>query len=149
MSLYFIPDTKSKSSSASSTTSSHISSQHIEQVIESLCNKQTRESTTRNYLAIWRQFIKFLIQLGRKPDTWEHRVALYCGHLVEKGNQSSSIQCYISAIKAILKTDGYTWCDGKVALNIITHGCRLQNDRVKTRLPIHMKLLEMILFEIR
>ena len=46
----------------------------------------------------------------------------------------------------MLKTDGYSWEDGKVLLNCITKSCKLKYDRVKTRLPIHKGLLELILF---
>ena len=109
---------------------------------------QTRESTAKNYISIWRQFNKFLINLDKRPSSWEERVALYCRYLVDNGSQSSSIKSYISAIKAVLRTDGYQWSDDKVALNIITKGCRMINDTVKTRLPIEIKLLELLLFEI-
>ena len=69
-------------------------------------------------------------------------------HLIELGRQSSTIKLYISAIKCILKQDKYAWDDGKACLVSLTKACKLQNDQFKTRLPITLGLLEVILFEI-
>ena len=38
--------------------------------------------------------------------------------------------------------------DNKVLLNTLAKACKLVNDKVKTRLPIQNKLLELLLFEI-
>ena len=46
-------------------------------------------------------------------------------------------------------TDGYDWNDKAILLVSLTRACKLQNDRVKTRLPIGIGLLELILFEIK
>ena len=62
--------------------------------------------------------------------------------------QSSTVKSYVSAIKRILIDDGYEWNDNKILLNALTKACRLINDRVQTRLPIHCGLLELLLFEI-
>ena len=82
------------------------------------------------------------------PRAWEERVSLYCAYLVNNGAQSTTIKSYVSAIKCILKDDGYHWNNEKILLETITRSCRLMNDRVLTRLPIHENLLELILFEI-
>ena len=82
------------------------------------------------------------------PSSWEERVTLYCGYLVDRGSQSSTVKSYVSAIKKVLITDGYEWEDGKIILNAIVKGCKLKNDELKTRLPIRKKLLELILFEV-
>ena len=63
--------------------------------------------------------------------------------------QSSTVKCYVTAIKKLLVDDGYDWDDQKVLLGSLTRACRLINDRVFTRLPIQCGLLEMILFEIQ
>ena len=70
-------------------------------------------------------------------------------------NSSSRIWTSISIIeklhlsyKNVLKVDGYDWSDNKISLNLLTRACKIQNDRVKTRLPIQIKLLELILFEV-
>ena len=62
--------------------------------------------------------------------------------------QSSTLKSYFSAIKHILKQDGYEWNDNKVLLSSLVRGCKLENDRVKIRLPIQKGLFEMLLFEI-
>ena len=118
------------------------------QIIEHLKVNSHRSSTNANYLQIWRSFNKFVIRLDTKPKSWEERVALYSAYLVQKGNKSSTVRSYISAIKAVLKNDGYEWNDNLILLGTLTRGCKLVNDRVRVRLPIKAGLLELILFEI-
>ena len=110
--------------------------------------KNTRDSTRKTYHRIWTCFNKFLLRLDRKPEFWEDRVALFAAYLVEQGRQSATIKSYVSAIKNVLKTDGYEWDDSKVLLNCLTKACKLENDKVKTRLPIQVGLLDILLFEI-
>ena len=43
--------------------------------------------------------------------------------------------------------DGYEWNDNKAGLICLTKACKLKNDEFKTRFPIQIGLLEMILFE--
>ena len=112
-------------------------------------NKRVRQSTARNYLAIWRHFNKFIIKLDRKPKSWEERTALFCAHLIhEKGAQSQTIKSYKSAIKATLSDDGYEWDESKLLFNSLVRACKLQNDHICCRLPIKKGLLEIILFEL-
>ena len=121
----------------------------MNQVIERLKNKQTRDSTSANYLTIWRQLNKFIISLDTRENlSWEDKTALFGAHLVEKGVQSSTLKSYFSAIKHVLKQDGYEWNDKKMILSSLVKGCKLENDRVKIRLPIKKGLMEMLLFEI-
>ena len=63
--------------------------------------------------------------------------------------KSTTVKSYVSAIKKTLVEDGYQWEDQKVLLGSLTNACKLVNDKVKTRLPIHCSLLEMILFEVQ
>ena len=44
--------------------------------------------------------------------------------------------------------DKYHWKDEHALLSSLVKACRLVNDKVRTRLPIHCSLLEMILFEV-
>ena len=119
-------------------------------MLEKLKNNQTRESTSNNYLMIWRKLNKFLLSLDNKLIcSWEEKTALFGAYLVDCGVQSSTLKSYFSAIKHILKLDGYKWDEGKVLLSALVRGCRLVNDKVKTRLPIQKGLLEMLLFEIK
>ena len=117
-------------------------------IIEKLKLKKNRQSTYENYYQVWKTFNKFLIRLDHMPDSWEERTALYCAYLVDTGRQSATIKSYISAIKCILKDDDYKWDENRVLLESITRACKLVNDRVKTRLPISEKLLELMLFEL-
>ena len=75
-------------------------------------------------------------------------MALYCAQLVEEGAQSAMIKSYISAVKCVLITDGYPWDDRKLQLSVITKACKIKNDKLLIRLPIQIKLLELIVFEI-
>ena len=58
------------------------------------------------------------------------------------------LKSYVSAIKKVLQTDGYSWCEDKFLLNALTNACKIQNDKVQTRLPIRINLLEVMLCEI-
>ena len=137
--------------SSSSSQSSKISIDYVANVLERLQNRQTRESTIKNYLSIWRHLNRFLIRLDTSDTeklSWEERTALFGAYLVDNGIQSSTLKSYFSAIKHILKQDGYDWNDNKVLLSSLVKGCKLENDRVKIRLPIQKGLFEMLLFEV-
>ena len=122
----------------------------MSQILESLKSKCNRESTRNNYHGIWRSFNNFVIKLDRKPNTWEERASLFGAYLINvKGIQSSTLKSYISAIKAVLTEDGYIWNNDKILLNTLVRACKIENDHVKTRLPIQLGLLEIILFEIQ
>ena len=121
----------------------------MENVLERLKSHTNRDSTRANYLAIWRNFNNFIIKLDRKPDNWEDRASLFGAYLVQKGLQSSTVKSYFSAIKCILTEDGYIWNDQKVVLSTLVKACKLSNDRIKTRLPIQIRLLEILLFELQ
>ena len=117
-------------------------------IIEKLRILKNRDSTRRNYHTIWNQFNAFLIKLDRKPKRWEDRVTLFITYLTNKGRKSSTLHSYVSAIKCVLGGDGYTLNTDFIFLNSITRVCRVINDRVKARFPIHIILLEMLLFEV-
>ena len=117
-------------------------------IVERLKNQSNRESTRMSYHKIWTRFNKFIIRLDIKPKTWEERVALFAAQMVEEGKKSSTIQSYVSAIKSTLKKDNYEWCDNKILLATIIGACKIKNDIVKTRFPIRIGLLEIMLFEI-
>ena len=121
----------------------------MDQILYKLENRQTRTSTSDNYLTVWRQFNQFLIRLDRIPSSWEDRVSLFCAHLIEdKEVQSSTLKSYISAIKHMLKLVHYEWKDERIWLHALVRSCKIKNDRVATRLPIQFDLLEELLFEI-
>ena len=116
-------------------------------IIDSLKSKTVRSSTSKNYLAIWRQFNKFIIRLDKRPQMWEERTSLLCAYLINDGAKSQTIKSYISAIKKVLIIDGYEWNQNKVVFQSLIQACKLVNDSVMLRLPISGNLLELILFE--
>ena len=126
-----------------------ISVEYVNNVLERLQNSQTRKSTANNYLSVWRHLNKFIINLDQRQNlSWEEKTALFGACLVDGGVQSSTLKSYFSAIKHILKQNGYPWDDQKVLLSSLVRGCKLENDRVKFRLPIQKGLFEMLLFEV-
>ena len=126
-----------------------ISSDSMKSILEKLKQKTKRDSTNKNYFSIWRKFNTFLIKLDRRPDTWEERISLYAAFLVDGGIKSTTLRCYYSAIKSVLKEDGHFINDDKILLNSLARACRIVNDRVITRLPIRSKLLELLIFEVQ
>ena len=139
---------KHKGSKSSKSESSTISSSYMLQILEKLKASKNRASTKRNYLQIWRKFNQFVIRLDWRPPTWERRTAMFCAYLVDRGIKSTTLRSYVSAIKNVLRTDGYEWNDGLLLLDTITKAYRIINDRVYVRMPIQKGLLEQILFEV-
>ena len=80
-----------------------------------------------------------------KPTSWEDRLILFVGHLIDNDRKSATIKSYISAIKAVLKTDGQSLDENKYLLKSLTRACKLKNDRVRTRLPIQKGMLKILL----
>ena len=85
------------------------------------------------------------MRLDRKPRNWEDRLTLFVGFLVEERKQSTTIKSYISAIKAVLLDNNIHLCPDQYLLKSLTRGCKLENDRVRHRLPIQRGLLSMLL----
>ena len=140
----------SDNGSSKSSGTSKISVEHVNNILERLKSRQTRDSTANNYLSVWRHLSKFIISLDFSDNlSWEDKTALFGAYLVEGGIQSSTLKSYFSAIKHVLKQDGYEWNENKVLLSSLVKSCKLENDRVKIRLPIQRGLLEMMLFEVQ
>ena len=131
--------------SACSSTDSSISTSAMENIIDTFKNKHLRNSTMANYYSIWRQFNEFFIKLDRKPDSWEERIILFVGYLIEKKRQSQTIKSYVSAIKLVLQHDGIEFNENKFLLMSLTRASKLVNDKVKTWLPIQKGLLHVLL----
>ena len=120
----------------------------MEQILETIKSKSLRQSTRVKYHEIWTKFNRFVIALDYRPRKWEDRTPMFCAYMVDSGYQSTTVKSYISAIKKFLIEDGYDWNDKIVLFNAITCSCKLLNDCVRTRLPIQIGLLELILFEV-
>ena len=120
----------------------------MESILERLKWNTTRDSTSKNYYRIWKIFNGFIMKLDKKPSSWEQRLSLFGAYLVESGKQSSTIRSYFSAIRKILDNDGYELKENVLALHSLTKACRLINDKVTIRRPIHRRLMETMLFEV-
>ena len=105
---------KNKGNTSSQSSSSKRSTADIERIVNQLLLKQHRDSTSKMYLSVWRQFNKFVISLDRKPKLWEDKATLFIGHLIDKGTQSGTIKSYVSAIQKTLIMDGYEWDDNLI-----------------------------------
>ena len=117
----------------------------MQQIIDRLHIQQYQKSTRRSYLSAWRSFNEFYIKLDSKLRHWEDRLVLFVGHLVHTHKQAATIKSYISAIKAVLREDGYVLNEDRYLLNALTKACKLRQNKVKTMLPIQKGLLEIII----
>ena len=87
----------SDAESSKSSQSSKLSLEYMNNVIERLKCKQTRQSTAKNYLSIWRHLNRFIISLDTRENlTWEQKTALFGAYLVDGGVQSSTLEDPIS-----------------------------------------------------
>ena len=75
-------------------------------------------------------------------------MSLYGAFLFEQGIKSSTLRCYISAVKHILTVNGYKWNNDLISLNMLVNACKIRNDTIRAMLPIHINLLEILLFEL-
>ena len=116
----------------------------IENLIDKLRNKHHRLSMEANYHVIWRIFNEFFLRLDQKPDSWEERLTLFVGYLIDHNRKLSTIKSYISAIKSVLRDDGVILNENRYLIASLTQACRLKNDRVLTRLPIQKQLLNLL-----
>ena len=112
-------------------------------------NEQHRGSTKKNYRSIWKNFNSFIVKLDVKPQTWEDRVSLYVGYLISTNKQSSTVRSYVSAIKTVLQANRIKINENKYMLSSLTRACRLVNDKVRTREPLHKSLLQALLKQVK
>ena len=132
------------SSSASSTTDS-ISTKQVQCFVDRLQLQGHRDFTRQNYHSVWKLFNEFFIKLDDKPNSWEDRLILFVGYLIQNDKKSSTVRSYVSAIKCVLLEDGIVMNENKYLLGSLTNACKLVNDQVRTRLPIKKQMLEIIL----
>ena len=104
-----------------------------------------RDSTKTNYYGIWKSFNEFYIKLDIKPNNWEDRLVLFAGYLADNKRKAGTIKSYISAIKAILLNIDIEISEDRFLLNATTRACRINNDVVKNKLPIHKGVLYLLL----
>ena len=126
-------------------SSSTISTDVMRMIVEKLKGDHIRKSTKDNYYCVWKSFNRFFIKLDVKPETWEDRLVLYVGYLVDTKKKSQTIKSYISAIKSVLKNNGVELNEDTYLINALTRSCRLINDHMRTRLPIRQGMLNILL----
>ena len=114
-------------------------------IVEDLRLQQHRDLTRKNYYTVWKLFNNFFIKLDQKPRAWEDCLTLFVGYLIENDKQSSTVCSYISVVKAVLKMHKIKIQENQYLLSVLTRACQFKNDCLKTRLPIHRNLLEVIL----
>ena len=136
-----------KSSVAESSDTS-ISTASLNMIIDKLKNDQHRNTTKKSYYNIWKGFNQFFVRLDEKPNSWEDRLILFVGHLIQKSRKSTTIRSYVSAIRAVLAADGITLNENKFLLSSLTRACKLTNDKVKIRLPIQKGMLSILVKEV-
>ena len=85
------------------------------------------------------------MKLDQKPQNWEHRLTLFVSYLIEHNKKSATIKSYISAIKLVLIENNIKIKEDAFLLASLTRACRLINDHVKTRLPIRLDVLCLLL----
>ena len=120
----------------SSSTSSSLSTFAITKYVDRLKLDCNRSTTRRNYYSIWKIFNEFFIKLDVKPRSWEDRLILFVGYLVERNKKSQTVRSYVSAIKAVLEEDRIIISVDKFLLASLTKACKYRNDAIHTRLPI-------------
>ena len=114
-------------------------------MVDRLKNNHNRNSTNATYHRIWKKCNEFFISLDVKPKTWEECLVLFVGYLVEMDRKASTIKSYISAIKAVLRSDDQEIHEDIYLLNSLTRASRFRNHTVKTRFPIRKGLLRLLL----
>ena len=124
---------------------STISSAAIQDVIKSMKLKRHRDSTKKNYYAIWKIFSKFFLRLDNKPIEWEDRIILFVGYLIIKKKKSSTIRSYVSTIKSVLIDEGKQVSEDKVLLAALTKVCKLNFDVAHNKLPVKKGMIHMLL----
>ena len=102
----------------------------------------------QTYYRIWKLFTTFFNRLDYKPVSWEERLTLFVGYLIENKLQTSIIRSYLSAIRGILGNEGVIIEQNSFVLTSLIRASKITNDQLLVRLPIHGSLLKLILKEI-
>ena len=99
-------------------------------------------STSRSYMASWRQFKSFALGLG-KPciPASEHTVALFATYLYDLGLKPSTIRCKLSAISFHHKIKQLQSPSDTYLIKHLLKGFDKTSPPKKVRLPIQEKLL--------
>ena len=127
--------------------STTISTRAIQEIVDKLKYQRCRDSTRKIYHHVWNKFNQFFIRLDCKQISWEKRIVLFTGYLVDCKFEFMTIKSYLSVIRTVLKQDGVKISEDRFLLMSLTRACRLHNDVIRTRFPIRKGLLRLILKE--
>ena len=130
---------------SSSTGSSSISTAYFKEVLEQLKYQQHQPSTDITYHRVWTLFNQFYIQLDRKPEKWEDRLALFGVYLVKMKKQSPTIKSYLSAVKSVLLAAGVDLNPDWYKIIALIWAGRIRNDKLTVRPHIQKSLTHIIL----
>ena len=72
---------------------------------------------------------------------------LFAAFLIDNELQSSTVKSYLSALRSVLTEDGYKLKEDLFLVSSLTGVCKLKNDTLTVRLPIHKELLRVLLNE--
>ena len=117
--------------------------------MDRLCNEKHQSTTRKNYYTIWKLFNKFILKLDKKPTTWEDRLSLFVGYLVNNRNKSTMIRSYVSAIKSVLADVDVKITEDSYLLVSLTRACKLINNKIHIRLPIYRDMLHIIVTDVQ
>ena len=65
--------------------------------------------------------------------------------MIHNNQKAATVKSYISAIKVVLSDINTVVNEDKYLLQSLTKACKLQNDQVTIRLPIHKDMLNLVL----
>ena len=117
--------------------------------MDRLRNEKHQSMTRKNYYTIWKLFNKFILKLDKKPTTWEDRLSLFVGYLVNNRNKSTMIRSYVSAIKSVLADVDVKITEDSYLLVSLTRACKLINNKIHIRLPIYRDMLHIIVTDVQ
>ena len=80
---------------------------------------------------------------------WEDRLNLFVGYLIQGNKKSTTVKCYVSAIKAVLLMNSVKISEDRYLLSSLVKACKIKNDVVRTRLPIQKGMLSLILHQVQ
>ena len=130
---------------SSGSLNSTISMSSMFNIIEQLRAPRHRESTRANYYTVWKVFNRFFVRLDHKPRKWKDCILIFVAFMIKGNRKSTMIKSYVSAIKVILAVNNIKIQEDKFLLSLLTRACRLKNDVIHHRFPIHRGLLHLIL----
>ena len=125
-----------------------ISTKEVQNIVDYLVSERHRTSTRQTYLRVWKLFNEFFVKLDDKPCSWEDRLTLFTGFLVNNCLKSSTVKSYILAIKGVLLEIGVKIGEDNYLLTALTKACKLKNDVVVNRLLICKGVVKLMLDQV-